>query len=67
MLKYDWVDVKVADTSSIMSNEDTLRDVDITVDDPLEWSVHPSPEEKRKCNSFDDYMVPYYGCLFTRV
>lgn len=50
---YDWVDAKVVGTSSILSTEVTLRDVEIAVYDSSEWSVHPAPGEKRICSYFD--------------
>lgn len=64
---YDWVDINIIITSLALSTEATLRDVDIVVCDPSEWSVYSVLGEKGICNSFDDSMVPFHECLFTRV
>lgn len=41
--------------------------VDITINDPLYWLVVSVGLEKRICNSFDDYLVPLYECMFSRI
>lgn len=67
MLIYDWVDVKLADTSSTLSIEVSLGEANIVVGNLLEWLVILVIEEKRIRNSINDCMVSFYECLFTRV
>lgn len=50
-----------------MSIEATPYDVDIAVDDPLEWSIYSVLEENRICISFNDYMIPLSESLFTKM
>lgn len=64
---YDWVYENVAGTPSTLSTETSLSNVDIRVYNSLEWSILPVPKEKKICTSFDDCMVPFYECWFTRV
>lgn len=64
---YDWVDARVVGTPSTLRIDATLRDADIVVGDPLEWSVFPVPVEKRICSSFDDCTVLFYECHFIRI
>lgn len=54
-------------TLSIMNTGTNIIVVDITINDPLYWSVLSVGLEKRICNSFDDYLVPLYECMFSRI
>lgn len=65
--EYRWANEKVLSTSSTFSIESILSDVEIMVGDPTEWSVLPMLGEKRICSSFDDCMIPFSECLFTRI
>lgn len=50
-----------------MSTKATLKDANIVVGGPLEWLVLPVSGEKRLCSYFDDRMVPFHECMFTRI
>lgn len=59
------MDAKVTDTSLARSNKANI-DVDgIMVGDPLEWLAILVNPEKRICDSFDEYMISFYECLFS--
>lgn len=65
--EYDWMDEKVTSISSALSTKVVLRDYDIMFGDSLEWSVILVSGEKRIRSSFDDCMILFYECMFTRV
>lgn len=54
-------------TLSIMNTGTDIIFIDITTSDPLYWSVLYVGLEKIICNSFDDYLVPLYECMFSRI
>lgn len=58
-IKYDYMAGEVEGTSSIISTETTIDVADITVGDPLRWSVLLAVSEKRICSSFDECLVPF--------
>lgn len=64
---YGRVDAKVDRTSSTMGIEASIRVDDIIVGDPSEWLVLSVLGEKRICSSFDNCMVSFHECLFTRI
>lgn len=66
-MEYDWVDTKIVGSSSVMRSEVVIDDAGIMVGDPLEWSILPVGPKERICSSFDDYVIPLYECLFTRI
>lgn len=55
------------DISSALSTDDTLSDADIMIEDPSEWLVLLVSGENRIYNYFEDYMLPFYEFLFTRI
>lgn len=61
------MDEKVTSISSAVSTKVILRDYDIMFGDSLEWSVILVSGEKMIHSSFDDCMIPFYECMFTRV
>lgn len=66
-MKYDWVDTKIVGTTSIMSTKGVICEVEIMVGDPLKWPIILVGSDKMIYSSFDDYVVPFYGCLFTKI
>lgn len=67
VMKHGWVDEKIADTSYILNIEVSIYASGIVVGDPLEWWTLLVGQEKRICNSFDDYVIQIYECLFIRI
>lgn len=63
----DWVDNSVADTPSIFSIEASIDVTEILAGNPLKWSALPVGSDKRISTSFDNYAIPLYECLFTKV
>lgn len=61
------MDSKITGTSSSMSTKAIMNAVGIMVGDPLEWLALLVSWEKGICSSFDDCVVPFYECLFTRI
>lgn len=64
-MKYDWADTKIVGTTSIMSTKGVICEVKIMVGDPLKWPIILMGSDKMIYSSFYDYVVPFYGCLFT--
>lgn len=54
-------------TSSVLSIEVFIYATGIMVDDPLEWLALPVESKKRMCNSFNNCMITFYECLYTRI
>lgn len=61
------MDTKTTGTSSAMSIGDVI-DVDgIMVGDTLKWLALLVDPENRICSSFNDCVILFYKCLFTRI
>lgn len=52
---------------SILSTEVAMNVARIMVGDPLEWLTLLVEPKKRICISFDDCVISFYECMFTRI
>lgn len=66
-IKYNWVAAEVLRTPSILSTKTNIGTTDIVVSDPPDWLIVHVDSQKRICNSFDEWSVSFYECLFTLV
>lgn len=55
------------ETSFVLSTEATIDAARIMVRNSLEWSILLVGSENRICNSFKDWVISLYECLFTRI
>lgn len=67
VVEYDWVDVNIIGTSLALRTKVVIYNVGILVGDPLEWLALLVESKMRICSSFDDYMVPLYEGILTRI
>lgn len=67
VMEYGWMDTKIAGTTSVLSTEATIDTYRIVVANSLEWLALLVELKKRRCISFNNCMVPFYECLFTRI
>lgn len=67
VVKYTWVDGKVVGTPFVMNIKAAIGIDDITVGEPLDWLVLPMGLEKKICNFFDNYLVSFFGQLFSLI
>lgn len=63
----NWVDANVVSASLALSTKAAMKDAEILVGVPSEWLSLLVPGEKRICSSFDECMIPFHECLFTRL
>lgn len=65
--KYSWVDSEILGTPYALNSLVVMRDANIEVSSPSDWSVLLVESGKRIYNNFDECFVPFYECLFTQI
>lgn len=66
-MEYDLVYTRIAGTSLTLNNEVAIGVAGIMDDDLLEWLVLLVELGKRLCSSFDECVIMFYECFFTRI
>lgn len=49
------------------SQEVVVRDATFEVGSFLDWLIFIVPTNKRICNKFDDFYIPFYKCIFVKL
>lgn len=65
--KYSWVESKILGTHSALNSLVVVREANIEVGSPSNWSILPTKSGKRICGNFKDCSIPFYKCLFTQI
>lgn len=58
---------KISSTSSVLRTKAAIEADGIVVSDPLKWLTILVEPEKRICSYFDDCVILFYECMFTRM
>lgn len=64
---YNWVEVEIVGTLSILNSHTIIEVVGVMVGDPQGWSAFLVGLEKRICDSFDNLAFILYKCMFMRI